>query len=109
VLLGRPFRFPVEPQAASVRKTPCLHSRHPGPGLLARTPAEAETELEAATGRSDINAAAKRLQRAKAELKRLEAEATGYLRPGSLRRSTNCRGDMTSIPRFCRSHGAVRH
>jgi hypothetical protein len=36
---------------------------------------EAEAELEAATRRSDVNAAAKRLQRAKAELKRLEAES----------------------------------
>jgi hypothetical protein len=37
---------------------------------------EAERELEAATTRSDVNAAAKRLQRAKAELKRLEAPKT---------------------------------
>jgi hypothetical protein len=36
---------------------------------------EAEAELEAATRRSDVNAAAARLQRARAELKRLEAEA----------------------------------
>jgi hypothetical protein len=36
---------------------------------------EAERELDAATRRSDVNAAAKRLQRAKAQLKRLEAEA----------------------------------
>jgi hypothetical protein len=36
---------------------------------------EAEAELDAATRRSDVNAAAKRLQRAKAELKALEAEA----------------------------------
>jgi hypothetical protein len=36
---------------------------------------EAEQELEAATRRSDVDAAAKRLQRAKTELKRLEAEA----------------------------------
>jgi hypothetical protein len=36
---------------------------------------EAEAELEAATRRSDVNAAAKRLQLAKAQLKRLEAEA----------------------------------
>jgi hypothetical protein len=34
---------------------------------------EAEAELEAATRRSDVNAAAKRLQRAKTELKRLES------------------------------------
>ena len=33
---------------------------------------EAETELEAATRRSDVNAAAKRLMLAKRELKRLE-------------------------------------
>jgi hypothetical protein len=36
---------------------------------------EAEAELEAATRRSDVNAAAAKLQRAKAALKRLEAEA----------------------------------
>jgi hypothetical protein len=36
---------------------------------------EAEAELEAATRRSVVNAAAKRLQLAKAQLKRLEAEA----------------------------------
>jgi hypothetical protein len=36
---------------------------------------EAERELDAATRRSDVNAAAKRLQLVKAELKRLEAEA----------------------------------
>jgi hypothetical protein len=36
---------------------------------------EAEAELEAATRRSDVNAAASKLQRARAELKRLEAEA----------------------------------
>jgi hypothetical protein len=35
---------------------------------------EAEAELEAATRRSEVNAAAARLQRAKAELKRLDAE-----------------------------------
>jgi hypothetical protein len=38
---------------------------------------EAEAELEAATRRSDVNAAASKLQRAKAELKRLEAQETG--------------------------------
>jgi hypothetical protein len=37
---------------------------------------EGEAELAAATRRSDVNAAASKLQRAKAELKRLEAEAT---------------------------------
>jgi hypothetical protein len=36
---------------------------------------QAEAELEVATRRSDVNAAAKRLQRAKAELKALEAES----------------------------------
>ena len=35
---------------------------------------EAERELEAATKRTTVNAAAKKLQRARAELKRLEAE-----------------------------------
>ena len=35
----------------------------------------AERELEAATRRSDVDAAARKLQRAKAQLKRLEAEA----------------------------------
>jgi hypothetical protein len=37
---------------------------------------EAEAELEAATRRSDVNAAAKKLQLAKAELKRLERGRT---------------------------------
>jgi hypothetical protein len=36
---------------------------------------EAEAELAAAKRRTELNAAAKRLQRAKTELKRLEAEA----------------------------------
>jgi hypothetical protein len=35
---------------------------------------EAERELEAATRRSDVDAAAKKLQRAKSELKALEAK-----------------------------------
>ena len=35
---------------------------------------EAEAELEAATGRSAVNAAAKKLQRVKAELNRLSEE-----------------------------------
>jgi hypothetical protein len=35
---------------------------------------EAERELEAATWRSDVDAAAKKLQRAKSELKALEAK-----------------------------------
>jgi hypothetical protein len=35
---------------------------------------ETEQELDAATRRSDVDAAAKKLQRAKAELKALEAE-----------------------------------
>jgi hypothetical protein len=43
---------------------------------------EAEAELEAATRRSDVNAAAKRLQLVKAELKRLE-EAERPKRGGS--------------------------
>jgi hypothetical protein len=37
---------------------------------------EAEGELEAAAGRTTINAAAKKLMRAKAELKRLQAKAS---------------------------------
>jgi polyhydroxyalkanoate synthesis regulator phasin len=37
---------------------------------------EAERELDAATRRSDVNAAAKRLQLVKAELRQLEAKAT---------------------------------
>jgi hypothetical protein len=41
---------------------------------------EAERELDAATRRSDVNAAAKRLQRARAELKRLEAQAAERLK-----------------------------
>jgi hypothetical protein len=49
---------------------------------------EAEAELEAATRRSDVNAAASKLQRAKAELKRLEAQETG--RPK--RRATRASG-----------------
>ena len=35
---------------------------------------EAERELDAAIGRTALNAAARKLQRARAELKRLEAE-----------------------------------
>jgi len=38
---------------------------------------EAERELEAATGRTTLNAAAKKFMRAKAELKRLQVEGTG--------------------------------
>jgi hypothetical protein len=38
---------------------------------------EAEQELEAATTRTAVNAAAKKLQRTKAELKQLEAEPAG--------------------------------
>jgi hypothetical protein len=53
----------------------------------ARQLREAEAELDVATRRSDVDAAAKRLQRAKAELKRLEAEAaerpTQRATPGS--------------------------
>ena len=41
----------------------------------ARGLSEAENELAAAKRRTELNAAAKRLQRAKTELKRLEAEA----------------------------------
>jgi hypothetical protein len=37
---------------------------------------EAEQELDAATRRSDVNAATKRLMLAKAELKRLEQKAS---------------------------------
>jgi hypothetical protein len=48
---------------------------------------EAERELEAATRRSDVDAAAKKLQRAKGELKRLEAEP-GSDQPGQ---PTRCR------------------
>jgi hypothetical protein len=36
---------------------------------------EAEAELDAATRRTDVNAAAKRVQMAKAELRRLEQKA----------------------------------
>jgi hypothetical protein len=49
---------------------------------------EAEDELDAATRRSDVNAAASKLQRAKAELKRLEPQETG--RPK--RRATRASG-----------------
>jgi hypothetical protein len=49
---------------------------------------EAEAELEAATRRSDVNAAASKLQRAMAELKLLEAQETG--RPK--RRATRASG-----------------
>ena len=40
-----------------------------------RRPQSLERELEAATGRTTLNAAAKKLMRANAELKRLKAEA----------------------------------
>jgi polyhydroxyalkanoate synthesis regulator phasin len=49
---------------------------------------EAEQELEAATRRSDVNEAASKLQRARAQLKRLEAQETG--RPK--RRATRASG-----------------
>ena len=39
---------------------------------------EAERELDAATRRSALSAAAQKLQRAKTELKRLEAEAAEH-------------------------------
>jgi polyhydroxyalkanoate synthesis regulator phasin len=44
---------------------------------------EAEQELDAATRRSDVDAAAKRLRRAKAELKTLEAKQKRSTRRGS--------------------------
>ena len=44
---------------------------------------EAERELDAATRRSDVDAAAKRLRRAKAELKALDAKAKRSTRGGS--------------------------
>lgn len=44
---------------------------------------EAERELNAARGRTAINAAARRLQRARAELKRLEVEERLKRRPTS--------------------------
>jgi hypothetical protein len=44
---------------------------------------EAERELEAATRRSDVNAAAKKLQRAKSELKALEADRPKRKAPAS--------------------------
>ena len=53
---------------------------------------EAERELEAATRRSDVNAAAKKLQRAKAALKALEAETAD----GSKRRPS--RGSRSADP-----------
>jgi hypothetical protein len=46
---------------------------------------EAERELDAATRRSDVNAAAKRLQLAKAQLKRLDAEAAARTKRRSSR------------------------
>jgi hypothetical protein len=48
-------------------------SRH-GSQILDQELKEAERELEAATRRSDVNAAAKKLMRAKEALKRLEAD-----------------------------------
>jgi hypothetical protein len=48
---------------------------------------EAEQELAAAKRRTELNAAAKRLQRAKAELKALEAEAAKRPRGRSSRGS----------------------
>lgn len=42
---------------------------------------EAERELDAAKGRVALNAAAKKLQRARAELKRLDSTKRKYLLP----------------------------
>jgi alkylation response protein AidB-like acyl-CoA dehydrogenase len=44
---------------------------------LKKALADAETELEAAKAPTAVKAAAKKLQRAKAELKELEAQAPG--------------------------------
>ena len=70
----------VKSRAASVRAGPSLPSRHARPYLPAmdvkywtKALREAEAELEAARTRTAVNAAAKKLQRAKAELRALEA------------------------------------
>jgi len=52
----------VKSSASSVRASPSLHSRHDGSGVLDQGAREAERELEAATRRTDVDSAAKRLQ-----------------------------------------------
>ena len=54
---------------------------------------EAERELEAATRRSDVDAAARRVQRAKAALKALEAGTARPKRPA--RRGSRAGGDSS--------------
>jgi hypothetical protein len=72
----RGCRLPmVEPLASSVRPGPLLHS--PVMNNLAywtKRLKEAERELDAATRLADLNAAAKKLMRAKEALKRLEQQ-----------------------------------
>jgi hypothetical protein len=49
---------------------------------------EAERELEAATGRTTLNAAAQKLMRAKSELQRMQAEASRLTLRGLARTPT---------------------
>jgi hypothetical protein len=64
----------VEPRAPSVRARSLVQSRPDNRAYWRKQLREAEQEFAAAKRRTELNAATKRLQRAKAELKRLEAE-----------------------------------
>jgi hypothetical protein len=65
----------VEPATSSVRVSPRLHCGL-GSQIFEKALREAERALEAATTRANLDAAAKKLMRAKAELKRLQAEVS---------------------------------
>jgi hypothetical protein len=58
-----------------LRESSSLHPRHERSRVLGAELREAEAEFDAARRRTALNAEAKRLQRAKAELKRLGQEA----------------------------------
>jgi hypothetical protein len=56
---------------------------------------ETEAELEAASRRSDVNAAAKRLQLVKAELRRLDAQAAERPKRRSSRGAGSAAGEAS--------------
>jgi hypothetical protein len=64
--------FSVERRSSSVRPGLYLHPSINDLAYWTKRLQQAERELEAATRRSDVNAAASRLMRVKAELKALE-------------------------------------
>jgi hypothetical protein len=65
---------------------------------------EAERELEAATKRSDVNAAAKKLQLAKAELKALERQGP---RASECSRNNASSGESATSDGYSMSSGPV--